>query len=142
LDWLTKGLNDINYWLVLLAGVVAMAIGYIWYHDKVFGEMWRKEVGLTKEQASSGGGMGPMMTQALVLALISQSVLYGILLASGTVGVSDSVALAVVLGFGFSFTTIGLNNLFARKSLTLSAIDTGYQISTLVAGAIIFALLG
>jgi len=141
-DWLTEGLNDLNYWLVLLAGVVTMAIGYVWYHDKMFGVMWRKENKLTKTDVETGSGMGPMMIQALVLGLVGQSVLFGILIASGTSNTSDAITLAIVLGFAFNFTTIAINNLYARRNMALSAIDGGFQIIALVAGAVIFSLLG
>jgi hypothetical protein len=142
MDWLTEGLNDLNYWLVLLAGIVSMVIGFIWYYPRVFGEIWRKELQMTKEQTQVNEAMAPMILQSFVLGLIMQSVLFAVLIASGTNTISDAIALAIVLGFAFSFITIADNNLFARRSMILTAIDGGFRIVAMVAGAIVFALWG
>jgi len=142
MDWLTEGLNDLNYWLVLLAGFITVVVGYIWYSEKFFGELWRKENGLSKAEVDTSTGMGPMLVQTLVLALIGQSVLFAVLLASGTTAMSDAVTLAIVLGFAFNFTTVAVNNLYAKRSMTLSAIDGGYQIIVFALGAVIFSLWG
>lgn len=143
MDWLTEGLNDLNYWLVLLAAVLSMAAGFIWYNDRVFGTIWRKENGITKQQQmKSSDNMAPMMLQSFVLNLIMQSVLIAVLIASGTATISDSVALAIVLGFAFSLIALADNNLYLRRSMTLTGIDGGFRILSMVIGAIVFATLG
>ena len=142
MDWLTEGLNDLNYWLVLLASIVSMAVGYYWYGDKLFGRIWRKEHGLTKAEIQNKEGMASMMLQSFILTLITQSVLQAILLASGTTTVSDSIALAIVIGFAFSLVVFADNYLYQRKSMTLTAVDGGFRIVALVIGAIVVATLG
>jgi hypothetical protein len=38
----------------LASGVIGLAVGFIWYHPKVFGTAWMNEVGLTEEDAANG----------------------------------------------------------------------------------------
>ncbi len=40
---------EVNYISVLLAGVVAMVVGFLWYSPMVLGKPWMKERGFTKE---------------------------------------------------------------------------------------------
>lgn len=39
---------------LLLAALVPLVVGFIWYHEKVFGNAWMHSVGMTKEQLSTG----------------------------------------------------------------------------------------
>ncbi len=43
-----------SYLAILLAGLVPMVLGYIWYHPKVFGSAWMKSLGLTEESVKEG----------------------------------------------------------------------------------------
>lgn len=140
MDWIEVGLDGLNYWRVLLAAVVTMVIGYVWYSNALFGEMWRKEVKMTKKQMESTEGMPSMMLKSFILAMISQSVLFAILIASGTVEILDGVLLALVLGLAFNATTIAVNNTYQRRNTTLSVIDAGYQMLSLAAGALVYLI--
>jgi len=41
-------------WIALLVGaIIPMVMGFIWYHGKVFGEPWRKAVGMTTEEVNN-----------------------------------------------------------------------------------------
>jgi hypothetical protein len=42
------------YLAIVLAGLIPMVIGYIWYHPKVFGGAWMKSLGLTEESLRQG----------------------------------------------------------------------------------------
>jgi Protein of unknown function (DUF1761) len=45
---------EMNFLPLLLAALVPMAMGFVWYHEKVFGTTWMNGVGLTKEQVNTG----------------------------------------------------------------------------------------
>lgn len=45
---------EMNFLSLLLAALVPMVIGFIWYHEKVFGSAWMQAVGMTKEQINTG----------------------------------------------------------------------------------------
>lgn len=37
---------QINFWAIFSAAFLPLIIGWIWYHPKVFGTVWRREAGL------------------------------------------------------------------------------------------------
>jgi hypothetical protein len=43
-----------NFYAILVAALVPTAIGFIWYHPKVFGTLWMKENGFTEEGLKAG----------------------------------------------------------------------------------------
>lgn len=135
MDWLSEGLSEINYWHVLISGVVAMVVGYIWYSDWLFGKRWRKETGIKMDKVTADE-MQRSMLQGFVVTLVMVSFLYGVILASGTTEVWDAAWLAALLGLGFSATAIFMNNTYQKKSPVLSLIDSGYQIAALMAAAL------
>ena len=47
---------NINFLALLLAAISTLAVGFIWYHPKVFGTIWMKESGVT-EQTMKGSNM-------------------------------------------------------------------------------------
>jgi len=42
-----------NFLIILLAALVPMATGFIWYNPKVLGTVWMREAGLTEEKIKS-----------------------------------------------------------------------------------------
>jgi len=62
---------EINYWIIFIAGLIPMVVGFIWYHEKTFGKAWRKSVGLTEEQANSGNMAAIMGLSYLFACMIS-----------------------------------------------------------------------
>lgn len=43
-----------SYLAILIAGLIPMVLGYVWYHPKVFGNAWMKSLGLTQEELRQG----------------------------------------------------------------------------------------
>ena len=46
--------GEINYLAVLIATAVTMVLGFLWYSPVLFGNAWVKQIGLNKEEMSSG----------------------------------------------------------------------------------------
>ncbi|MCB0534710.1 MAG: DUF1761 domain-containing protein [Lewinellaceae bacterium] len=62
---------EINLIAIIVAALVPMALGFIWYHSKVFGTVWMNAAGMTEEKIKSGN-------MALIFGL---SFLFSIMLA-------------------------------------------------------------
>lgn len=45
--------TSLNYWAVLVAGVVYFILGAIWYAGPVFGNAWMRAIGKSKEQVDA-----------------------------------------------------------------------------------------
>ena len=61
---------QINYWAVFAAALVPIIMGFIWYHPKVFGKAWMKEVGLTEEKMK-GSMIGVFIFSIMLSALMA-----------------------------------------------------------------------
>lgn len=46
-----------NWWMFLLAGLIPMVVGFLWYGDMLFGKKWMKVNGFVKEDLE-GANMG------------------------------------------------------------------------------------
>lgn len=66
----------INFIAVILAAVVPMVIGFIWYNPKVFGTAWMAASGMTEEKAKQSNMavvFGVSFLMSLMLAFIMQA---------------------------------------------------------------------
>lgn len=57
---------NINFLAVLVAALVSFPIGFTWYHPKVFGTAWIKELGVSFEDM----GKGFSMPKAIIISFI------------------------------------------------------------------------
>ena len=58
-----------NVVAILVAALIPMLLGFVWYHPKVLGTLWMKEAGLTEEKLK-GGNMAMIFGLALFLAVM------------------------------------------------------------------------
>lgn len=127
---------EINLWAVLVAGVVSMAIGAVWYN--VFSKQWLKGVGLTEKQVTEGSKL-PYLITFLAELLIAYVIAHVFFYYGGTDAI-DGVQTAFWMWLGFGAAVTAINYSYQRKSLKLFAIDAGYSlVFFIVSGAIIGA---
>lgn len=68
-----------NFPVILLASLVPMIMGFIWYNPKVFGNAWMKEAGLTKE-SMEGAKMGRIFLMAFIYSfLVSMAIQFAVI---------------------------------------------------------------
>lgn len=60
---------EINFVALIVAALVPMLLGFVWYHPKVFGTAWQKATGLSDEQVK-GGNMPLIFGLSLLFSLI------------------------------------------------------------------------
>ena len=138
-------LVPINYLAILLCGVAAMVLGFLWY-GPIFGKEWSKMVGMTKEKMDKAKGAMPktyglMFISSLVMAYaLAHFIWYA---APGTVTLLIGVKTAVWGWLGFVATYAFSKFLFNAedKPWMLLVIDTGYYLVLLVLMGAIIALL-
>lgn len=142
LEWLTDALGNLNWWAVILAAVVAMIAGAIWYSPSLFVEPWRKEVGLSKKDMNSKDGMLEMFLGTFIFSVFGAAFLGAVLLATGTDGALGGATLGAVIGLVFTAMPFARQNLFTRKSTTLTAIQGGEVILGLAVMGLILGWAG
>lgn len=124
-------LVPINYFAILLCGIAAIVIGYLWY-GPLLGKTTKPPKGTPKTYSV-------MFVSALVMAYaLAHFVWYA---APGSLTLLISLKTATWAWLGFVATT-SLSRLLLsseKKSINLLAIDTGYYLVTLlVMAAILF----
>jgi hypothetical protein len=128
---------EINWWGVLLAALSAFVIGGLWY-SLLFARPWQRAAGVTDEQLKRGvvrAFVGTFLLSVVMAATLAAFI--------GPNGAAFGAAAGAAAGVAWVAAALGVNYLFERRSLTLFAINGGYNAVTfIVMGAIVGALQG
>ncbi|MBW3569090.1 DUF1761 domain-containing protein [Candidatus Parcubacteria bacterium] len=128
---------DLNYLAILIAGLAAMPIGIIWF-GPLFSLAWMKENGLSKEELAKGPKGGYFWT--MIASLVEAWILAYFIAFAGAQSLAEGLLIGAMAAVGFMATTLGINYIFAQKSMKLYLIDIGYQaITVIVMGGILAA---
>ncbi len=149
---------EINFITLLLAAIIPMITGFIWYSPKLFGNAWMKTIGLKKEDIEGGNmikifGLSYFFSFLLATALMPMVIhQWGVFstLGAPTEGVDLNAFNSFMESYGNNFRTfkhgafhgvlmgiffvlpvLGTNALFEQKSFKYIAINVGYWILTL-----------
>ena len=133
----------VDWFGIALATFAAMAIGSIWY-GPLFGDRWMKLVGLKKKDAEADW-QKPMLVM-LVMAFVQAIVLAHVITFAGDYAGDLGATRGLITGFwlwlGIAVPAIVGNNMFARRDDSLSLIEAGNSLVTLlVMGAILGYML-
>jgi hypothetical protein len=125
----------VNYWAVLVSGVVYFLAGALWYG--LLAEQWMKGVGKSREE----------LTQRpidYILSLIGEILLAFVLAISlnafGTTGLGEAIFVAALLWFGFALLPEIVHYAYEEKTFALLAINKGYDLLGMILAAIILSL--
>jgi hypothetical protein len=136
-----------NYLAVVIAAIAGWLVGAVWY--PLLAKHWVSALGTTMEEfkakqaALNGSAKALPFVLAFVADLIMAWMLAGVLghLGPGQVTLRNGVISGASLWFGFVLTAMVVNNAFAGRKYTLTAIDAGHWLAVLVVmGAIIGAM--
>jgi hypothetical protein len=133
--------TGINYWAVLVCGIVSLIIGSLWYSPALFGKVWMKEIGMSKEkmdQAKQKGMAGSyvgMFIGALVMALV----LAHLIIWTGAITVGAAIGVGIVIWLGFNVVGALGDTIFGGRSWAYYFINIGFYLLQVV---IFAAILG
>lgn len=128
----------INYWAVLVSGVAAMALGFIWYMPSVMGNAWMAAIGKTKEQIE-GGSNAMMFVWTYIFAIVTAYVLAHFMELVGVATISDALATAFWAWLGFVAMVMAMNVLYEGRTWKLFWLNSIYQLISLgVMAAVLF----
>jgi len=116
----------VNYLAVVVAAVVALVIGFIWYSPRVFGTRWMTYLGTTQAQLGNPGPTG--MLVGVVASLINAWVLAVLALNLGGKSVTDGVLLGVLAWLGFMATITAAQISFEKKSWGLWVLNNAHNL--------------
>jgi hypothetical protein len=123
---------NLNWLAILVAAMSTMVIGFLWYSPLLFAKPWMREMGYdpndkakTEEMKKSAG---PAYAGSMVASLVSAFILAHFLHWVH----AESLHYGLMTGFhiwlGFVAPVQFTDALFTKKSTTLFAINTGYQL--------------
>jgi Protein of unknown function (DUF1761) len=149
---------ELHYWLILVAGLIPLATGFIWYNPKAFGNAWMKSAGMTEENMK-GANMalifglcylfGCILASALMTIVIHQfgfnSVMQGDTTPETAAYMKNFFELygnrfhtfkhgamhGTISGLFIAMPIIGTIGLFERKGFKYIAVHTGYWMFTM-----------
>jgi len=141
---------EMNWIAIFVSALTTLVVGFIWYNPKVFGTIWMKENGLTREELRSGNmlkifGLTYIFSVFIVITEMSLTIHQSG--AVGMVGGPIKIGKAFMADYGTAFRTfkhgalhgfisglffalpiIGINGLFERKSWKYIWIHAGFWI--------------
>jgi hypothetical protein len=137
---------EVNYLGILLAGIASMVVGFIWYSPVMFAKEWSKLMGHKMEDMKAmQKKMGPMYALSFVLALVMAYLLNHVIVLSQTFYHQNmlfaGIGSAFWMWFGFIMPVQATDVIFGGKKWALFAINTGYQLVSIVVMGIIIGLL-
>jgi hypothetical protein len=131
-------LANLNYIHIAVATLVYFIIGSLWY-SLLFGKIWVAILGLvvTEEDKKK---MPQMFATTFVLNFVITFSVACILHFVQPSSVVGAIKVGLVLGAGLSGTTTAMSNMYARRPLKLTLIDTGYHILSICVVSVILTL--
>ncbi|HKW31520.1 MAG TPA: DUF1761 domain-containing protein [Candidatus Acidoferrum sp.] len=135
-------MHSLNWLAILVAAISTMILGFLWYSPLLFAKAWTREMGYTPDDKAKMDEMrksaGPAYAGSFVASLISAFTLALILHGMRAESLHFGMMASFHIWFGFVATVQFTGALFAKQSMKLFAINTGYQlVCYLVMGAIL-----
>ena len=130
----TKNMENVNWLSIVLAAIIPMVMGFIWYGNFAFGKAWMASIGMTEEKAKEAN-MGLTFGLSFVMSALMAFFLMGFNNGPGQEGVYDTFGHGAAHGAILSvFLVIPIfitNGLFEQRSWTNMLINAGYWLITL-----------
>ena len=135
-------MHSLNWLAILVAAVATMVLGFIWYSPLLFAKAWTREMGYDPNDKAKMDEMrksaGPAYAGSLFASLLTAFTLALILHGMQAQSLHFGLMASFHIWLGFVATVQFTGALFAKQSMKLFAINTGYQLLCyLVMGAIL-----
>ncbi len=131
---------SINYWAVLVAAVVQMVVGSLWFSPLCFAKQWMASLGMNMADmdAAKNKGMAKTYLAAFVSSLVMAYVLAHFAYYTLSTNVADGLQLGFWVWLGFAATVLFGAVLWEKKSLAWFYITASYYlVSLLISGVIL-----
>lgn len=132
----------INYIAVLLAAVSSMLVGAIWYAKPVFGRTWMRLSNISEADTQKGAALPLVLT--FVLSILTALVLAGATLIAHEfydgADLVDAIITAIILWAGFTAARFFVHDLFDRRTLRLTALNSAHELVTILVMAVIIGI--
>jgi hypothetical protein len=130
----------LNYLAVLVAAILNMAVGAVWYSPAVAGKRWMELMGFKQEDMQARMSGAPRAYALTFLAsLLMAYALARVIWYAEAFTLAGGALIGLLAWLGFVVTSHAANYLFEGKSMSLFTLNMGYHLVGLV---LMGALLG
>jgi len=131
----------VDYWAVVIAGIVGYAAGALWYWG--WSKPWMEAQGFTPETMKANQSPVPYVV-AFLANLVMAWMLAGVIghLGIGQATIRNGLISAAAVWLGFVATTQTVNYGFGRRPLKLLLIDTGHWLVVLLLQGAVIGFMG
>ena len=137
-------MENINWLALLVSSLSTLVVGFVWYHPKVFGTIWMKEIGMTEEKAKNSN-MGLTFGLSVILAFLAAFFIMMLVFTGGSpehphgiepfMTFKHGVLHGSMLALFIVLPVIVTNGLYEQRSFKYMMVVTGYWV-------VAFALMG
>ena len=125
----------VNYLAVIVAAIVAMAIGFAYYSPQRMGDRWMAYLGTTRAQVGDPEPAG--MAAGVLASVVNAWVLAVLALNLGATGLGGGVMLGVLCWLGFMATITAAEVSFLRRPWGLWVLNNVHNLIVQVVMAVI-----
>ncbi|MEY4988832.1 MAG: hypothetical protein RI933_465 [Actinomycetota bacterium] len=133
---------EINWLAVLIAGVVGIVVGALWFGPKAFYPIWWTALGQEPTDQPGDDSMAKVFGITFAAAFVQAITLAILIQALGVTDFLNGALLGALVGFGIGAATSVSHRLFGRQGLTVWLIEVGQDIVGLTLMGAIIAGLG
>jgi hypothetical protein len=119
---------DLNIWAILVAGIMNMAIGALWYSGILFGNKWMSYLGFKEEDLTPSPWLYLVVfVLGLIIALVMAMFL------QGSSGVKDGLIYGGILALAFVIPTMITHYLYEQRRGGFMLIVAGHELVVFLA---------
>ncbi|MFK7773077.1 MAG: DUF1761 domain-containing protein [Saprospiraceae bacterium] len=124
-----------QYLPIIVAGLIPMALGFVWYHKAVFGQAWMDSLGFTEKDLASGNmglTMGLAALLSMMLSLAIKGTFFGVhggeaaLIEAGDLNFGHGAFHGLLIGGMIGIPVLVTNGLFEKKTMKNLLINAAY----------------
>ncbi len=131
--------TGINYLAVVVAAVVYMIIGALWYSPILFGKAWMAGIGKTKEQVAAGFSPINYLWAILSAFFVSYGVAR-IMYWTNAYSIADAIQISLLTGVAFIAASMWVTDRFEARPAGLTLINIMYHLVAIVVAGIIIGV--
>ena len=115
--------NNIYWRSVIVAGILAWILGFVWYHPGVFGDIWAADPFTRTPEVID---FIKLMLVSMMISLVSAYIINSIASFCNLHGFAKGFVLSLWIGFGLIVLNMLGNLIFLNATPAIVAIDVGY----------------
>ena len=129
---------SINWWMVIIAALLRMVVGSVWYSPAMFVKPWQQLAGITPESMQQG--LPKAIAVDLVMSLVMSFVLFHAVVYAGATTWWAGALVGLLNWLGFVLATHLPLWAYENRNIRLIAIGAGSNLVSMVLMGLLFGI--